>query len=97
MTELAFSTHGNPASPPVALLHGFMSCAAQWWPNLDALSERYFLVNIELWGHGESPEPDAIEDYSVDGYVRALDAIRAHRLGTGGDGAGRDGPRCGPV
>ena len=76
MSNLAYTTHGDPSLPAVMLVHGFMSCAGQWWANLDRLSAEYFLVNVELWGHGSSAEPDDLADYSVTGYARAFEAIR---------------------
>ena len=77
MPQLSFDTHGNPARPAIMLLHGFMSCNAQWMPNLDALSRSHFLVMVELWGHGKSPTPSDPEAYSIARYVREFERIRA--------------------
>ena len=77
MPQLNFETHGDKSNPAVMLVHGFMSCNAQWWLNRDALSERFFLVAVELWGHGGSPEPGDATYYSIAAYVEQFDAIRA--------------------
>ena len=78
--KLAIHTYGNPAHSAIMLLHGFMSCDGQWLLNIDALAERYFLVSVELWGHGDSPTPEDPSCYSADEYARQFEAIRT-RLG----------------
>ena len=59
------------------LLHGFMSSNAQWSLNVEALSRDYFLVLVELWGHGESPLPEDLNSYSIAGYVAEFERSRA--------------------
>ena len=75
MTKLAFQTHGDPANPAVLMLHGFMSSNAQWWPNLAAMTANRFLVTTELWGHGDSPLPEA-EQFSTQAYTAQFEQIR---------------------
>ena len=62
------------------LLHGFMSCNAQWMLNRDALSRTHYLVMVELWGHGRSPASQRREDHSVSAYIQQFEQIR-DRLG----------------
>jgi 3-oxoadipate enol-lactonase len=45
------------AGPPVLLLHGLGSCAADWAPQIDALAPAYTVVGVDLRGHGESGRP----------------------------------------
>ena len=80
MPALHYDTHGNPDHPAVLLLHGFMSSNAQWLTNIEALSARYFLVAVELWGHGRSPTPAQRNYYTLDSYYEQFEAIR-HTLG----------------
>lgn len=74
--QLAHHTYGNPDNPPVLLLHGFMSSRYQWMGNQDALSEHFFLVMVELWGHGDSPAPTSNASYNTSTYVAEFERIR---------------------
>lgn len=58
------------------LVHGFLSSASQWQPNLAALGEVCQPVTAELWGHGQSPAPPQRDLYSPPAYVRQFEAIR---------------------
>lgn len=75
MKHLNFETVGNPENPPLLLIHGFMSSNLQWALNQEALGESYFLVMIETWGHGDSPEADSLDDYSPERFASELKAI----------------------
>ncbi len=77
MPRLNFETHGNPDDPAVLLVHGFMSCNAQWLTNLDALAARHFLVAVELWGHGGSPTPSDPDCYTLATYYEQFESIRS--------------------
>jgi len=74
--KLAHQTLGDVSKPAIMLLHGFMSCNGQWLMNTEALSEAYFLVMVELWGHGDSPTPDDADCYTVEAYIDQFEAIR---------------------
>jgi len=65
MNQLAYGTLGDPTSRAVMLLHGFMPSDAHWLLNLDTLSGDYHLIMVELWGLGESPEPESLNRYSI--------------------------------
>ena len=78
MLDLAYDTHGNPDNPAVLLLHGFMSCNAQWWANLPALSEHHHVISAELWGHGRSPVPEENSAWSIEAYLQQFETIRSH-------------------
>ena len=43
--------------PPVLLLHGLGSCAADWTPQQPVLAPRYRVVAVDLPGHGATPLP----------------------------------------
>ena len=75
--ELAYETHGDPTKPAVLLLHGFISCNAQWLLNRDTLGANHYLVMVELWGHGNSPTPTDITHYTLDAYCEQFETIRA--------------------
>ena len=73
---LNYVTHGDRSHPALLLLHGFMSCNGQWLANLDNLTDRYFLVCVELWGHGESPTPLDEACYTQQSYEDQFELIR---------------------
>ncbi len=75
VAHLAYTVHpGN--GPYLVLMHGFLSSAKQWQPNLDALAQVCTPVTIELWGHGSSPAPDNPNRYLPQAYVEELEHIR---------------------
>ncbi len=76
MPRLSFETYGDPKHPAIMLVHGFMSCNAQWMPNREALSRNYFLVMVELFGHGKSAASIDPADYSIATYTREFEQIR---------------------
>ncbi len=77
MQHLNFETHGEPGKPAVLLLHGFMSSNNQWLTNTDTLAAEYFLVAVELWGHGQSPTPDDPACYTLSAYYDQFEIIRS--------------------
>jgi 2-succinyl-6-hydroxy-2,4-cyclohexadiene-1-carboxylate synthase len=71
----------HPGTGPYLLLvHGFLTCRAQWMLNIEALSKVARPVVVELWGHGRSPAPESPEAYRPEGYVKIFETIR-RRLG----------------
>ena len=58
-------TEGDPASPPILLIHGFGQSHYSFVHQLNSdLAEDYFLVTFDLRGHGGSGKPWAAEDYT---------------------------------
>ncbi len=68
--------------PPALLIHGFLTGAVYWAPNLRALSSVSRPLAIDLWGHDASPSPDDADHYRPDGLVAACERLRAS-LGVG--------------
>ena len=58
MTTLPCTVSGDADKPALLLLHGFLSSNLQWEPNRERLLERFRLIEVELWGHGEAPAPE---------------------------------------
>lgn len=72
---------GNPAGPPLLMVHGFLSSNAQWDLNRAELGAHYRLLMVELPGHGRSAAPKEADDYAIDSLVAAFEAIRiAHNV-----------------
>jgi len=68
--RLHFLEWGNPAAPPLVLLHGG-AAHAHWWDHIaPILAEQYNVVALDLRGHGDSswvvPPAYEIEDYVGD-------------------------------
>lgn len=74
--RMAATEAGNPDGPPLLLLHGFLSCAAQWDLNRDRLGDRCRLIIVELMGHGGSDAPFENEWYSPAHVLTELERIR---------------------
>jgi pimeloyl-ACP methyl ester carboxylesterase len=47
------------AGPPLLLLHGFGSCAAEWQTIAAALAKSHRVIAIDMRGHGQSTNPSA--------------------------------------
>ena len=72
----------------VLILHGFTGSAESMACVSEPLSEDYFVVRLELVGHGESDAPDDVSCYAMDacvqqvlGTVDALGLGRPHLIG----------------
>jgi pimeloyl-ACP methyl ester carboxylesterase len=64
---------GNPASPPVVLVHGWGCSSYTFHRNMPALAEAGFrAIAVDLKGHGLSDKPVASEDYTIDSLVEHL-------------------------
>jgi esterase len=77
--ELHVAEDGDPAAPPVLLLHGITSFGGTWDWLVPTLAERFRVLRLDFRGHGASDR--APGDYSTDGYVS--DAVAAIEQGAG--------------
>jgi pimeloyl-ACP methyl ester carboxylesterase len=50
-------------APTLVLQHGFMASRASFYANLERLSARFNVLNVELLGHGRSEAPAALDPY----------------------------------
>jgi pimeloyl-ACP methyl ester carboxylesterase len=55
--RLAYRTAGDPANPPMLLLHGLGDSGADWEPVLPALAADFHVHVLDLRGHGASDDP----------------------------------------
>jgi 2-succinyl-6-hydroxy-2,4-cyclohexadiene-1-carboxylate synthase len=51
---LAYQCQGNPSTPAIVLLHGFLGSKEDWSAVIEVLAEQYYCISIDLPGHGES-------------------------------------------
>ena len=73
--SLHFAEHGG-TGPYLLLVHGFLSCSAQWNLNLPALKKFCRPVTVDLWGHGQSLAPKEPSHYSPSSYALEFEKIR---------------------
>ncbi|RNL62717.1 alpha/beta fold hydrolase [Nocardioides marmoriginsengisoli] len=71
---------GDPANPPVLLLHGIGRSLEDWAPQFPRLSGSYRLISIDLPGSGFSERSTSRASLSVlaNGALATLDAIGQH-------------------
>lgn len=77
-TRLAVREAGDPAAPPIVLVHGWASSGNAWVNQLTdpVLTARHRLLAVDLRGHGESDKPaDGYADPAV--WASDLDAVLA--------------------
>jgi peroxiredoxin len=68
---------GDPAAPPVVLLHGGGQTRHAWGTTARALADRgWHAYRVDLRGHGESAWPDD-GDYRIDAFAADVRAIAA--------------------
>ncbi|MFA7268571.1 MAG: alpha/beta hydrolase [Sterolibacterium sp.] len=75
--KLAADVGGNPANPPVILLHGGGQTRFSWGETAAALADNgFYVVSLDLRGHGDSDwSPDGV--YVIDLFVADLLAVCA--------------------
>lgn len=55
---LAYVPLGNPAGPPVVLIHGYTDSARDWVPLVPYLAGSLRLILVDIRGHGRSGKPE---------------------------------------
>lgn len=75
MIDLHWEDHGGNG-PPLLLVHGMLSSAAQWIYNVDPLKAFSRPITVELLGHGRSPAPENPSDYEPSAYLAMFETIR---------------------
>jgi pimeloyl-ACP methyl ester carboxylesterase len=80
--RIHYDLHGDPASPPLMLVHGFTASRAAFLTNLDGLAGHFYLVVPELLGHGRSDAPAEAALYRPEAAIDRLLGLGAH-LGLG--------------
>lgn len=67
--SLAYDTFGQPANPPLVLLHGFTSSGRMWAAQVQQLATHYWVIVPDLRGHGRSGAPESLDQYSIEIYA----------------------------
>jgi 2-succinyl-6-hydroxy-2,4-cyclohexadiene-1-carboxylate synthase len=58
MFEFSKLTHGDPKSPPLIFLHGFMGVKEDWKEMIERFESRFYCIALDLPGHGSTPYSD---------------------------------------
>jgi len=74
--DVWFDSLGNPAALPVVLIHGFPFSHEMWRPQVGVLSEKFWVIDYDLRGHGESSAGDG--QYPLEFFVDDLIALLDH-------------------
>ncbi|MEO0561569.1 MAG: alpha/beta hydrolase, partial [Chloroflexota bacterium] len=72
--RLAYQTYGDQSAPPVVLVHGWTSFMGVWETTIPLLKDDYFVVTLDLLGHGRSAKPHNA-DYSIEAQARRVLAL----------------------
>lgn len=73
--DLAGWVTGNPAGPPIVLVHGYPDTHAVWLPVVERLAETFRSVVYDVRGAGDSGVPGSREGYRVSHLVNDLVAV----------------------
>jgi 3-oxoadipate enol-lactonase len=74
--ELAVRLRGDPAAPPMVLLHALGETSESWAPVLPLFAQRYRVAAFDLRGHGLSDWPGAYSaELMRDDVIAAVDAL----------------------
>ena len=73
--SLHYQEWGDPASPPIIMLHGFGVSGHMFDEFAGRLANRYHLIALDQRGHGDSAWSDE-GDYSREAFVRDLEGFR---------------------
>jgi len=63
--QIIVTLSGDPANPPIFLLHGWTLHRGMWESTIRALENKYYCIAPDLLGHGASDKP-ANADYSLE-------------------------------
>jgi len=80
--ELNVAIAGDPANPPILLLHGFPESHRTWRHQIPALARDHYVIAPDQRGFGFSSKPEGVENYTPDKPVADLLAL-ADALGIG--------------
>jgi pimeloyl-ACP methyl ester carboxylesterase len=81
--RLAVFTDGDPAAPPVLLVHGYPDTHEVWDDVAAALADDHYVIRYDVRGHGASDIPIGLDSYKLprlaDDLFAVLDAVSPDR------------------
>ncbi|WP_394653749.1 alpha/beta fold hydrolase [uncultured Sphingomonas sp.] len=75
---LAAAVAGDPANPPVILLHGFPESHRTWRDVIPDLARDHYVIAPDQRGFAGSSKPEGVENYTPDRIVADLIALADH-------------------
>ena len=69
---------GDPALPPVLLLHGFPEYGGAWEPLARHLEDRFHCIAPDQRGYGRSWAPEGVQNYAMSALVADMAALISH-------------------
>jgi len=75
---LQVATAGDPAKPPIILLHGFPESHRTWRHQIPALADDHFVIAPDQRGYARSSKPEGVESYTPDKLVADSLALADH-------------------
>jgi 2-succinyl-6-hydroxy-2,4-cyclohexadiene-1-carboxylate synthase len=69
---------GDPALPPLLLLHGFTGCVEFWDDVVHGLCGSFRCIRVDLPGHGRTRAPDDTQAYAMEQVAPALVTLLDH-------------------
>ena len=76
--ELDVVVAGDPASPPIILLHGFPESHRTWRHQIPELAKTHFVIAPDQRGYARSSKPDGVEHYAPARIVADVLALADH-------------------
>lgn len=79
---VAFRTSGNPANPPLLLLHGYMVDGRMYDPLVEYMEEEFFVIQPDHRGYGQSASmegPYTVEQMALD-MVKLLNHLHIEKV-----------------
>ena len=76
--ELDVAIAGDPANPPIFLLHGFPESHRTWRHQIPELAKDHYVVAPDQRGFARSSKPEGVENYTPDKPVGDLLALADH-------------------
>ena len=79
MSEGSWDVVGPDDAPPIVFVHGALMGRSVWRPQVDALSDRYRCITVDLPGHGTQRSDRFELDEAAAGVARAIDEAAGGR------------------
>jgi pimeloyl-ACP methyl ester carboxylesterase len=76
--ELDIAISGDPASPPIILLHGFPESHRTWRDIAPDLARDHYVIAPDQRGFARSSKPEGVDSYTPDKIVADLIALADH-------------------
>lgn len=76
--ELDVVTSGDPANPPIILLHGFPESHRTWRHQIPVLAQKFFVIAPDQRGYAHSSKPEGVESYATANIIADILALADH-------------------